>query len=123
MAKKLAYKHKMTVYLRDRSLEGSFCPTGKWYSGKKSSDDFQELEFRRFLCILSVAVKKLLYEKYSKPHRTLDSARIVSNLYKLDQFILTFDSQLLTASKPVRASVFSAFVFSQACNHSNTRTA
>ena len=25
----LAYKHKMTVYLRDRSLEGSFCPTGK----------------------------------------------------------------------------------------------
>ena len=82
---------------------------------KKSSDDFRRLNSDVFFVHWSVAVTKLLYEKYSKPHRILDSARIVSNLYKLDQFILTFDSQLLTASKPVRASVFSAFVFSQAC--------
>ena len=93
--RKLADKHKMTVYLRDRSLEGSFCPTGKWYSKKRSSDDFRQLNSDVFLVrSLSVAVTKTAVLKtYKMPYMTLDSVRIVSNLYKLDQFIVTFDSQ------------------------------
>ena len=101
--KKLAYKHKLTVYLRDRSLEGSFCPTGKWHSDRKEVVWwFPANEFQRFLCILSVVVTKLLYEKYSKPHMTLESVRIVSNLYKLDQtFRCLFSRRLAKLLQPL----------------------
>ena len=45
--KKLVYKHEMTVPLR--SLEDSFCTTGKWCSGKMSTDDFRRLNSDVFL--------------------------------------------------------------------------
>ena len=41
--KKLAYRHKMAVYSWLRRPEGSYCPNGEWYSGKRFFDDFHRL--------------------------------------------------------------------------------